>query len=390
MINKKLIITFIILLLLLGAVVFLVLYFSKKEIPKERKFTTAPPQEEKNSSPQNIVYASSIERLIPENVILPIPNAQDNKILYIDRETSGIYEFDPVLRTKEKIGSPHPGNITFASWSPDKKKVILNYENEDLPPHQNFGSDGQKFVYDLETNQEFPLHKNIQNVIFGRNSDEIFYQFIEGVGKTKISKADYTGLNWKNLIDYPLDNVRLGLIPNSKLIYFCPSPSAFQKTACYSLTESGQNLKTITQEEYGQNIKYSQNGEKILYTSTTKKGMELNLNLMDSDGTHKKYLQVNTLVEKCTFGGDNKIYCAVPEFIPTDSAMPDDYYNKKFVTDDIFWEIDIEELTKTRLTEIKDFKWGNNDAINLFFLKDKKNLFFVSNGGLYVLHLENL
>ena len=373
--NKALLFIFFILLLSV-AVVFLIFYFYQKSSSNEEKFTATPPLEEENKqNNKNIVYASSIEQLVLENVVSPTTNSKNDKILYIDQQTSGIYEFDPNLKTKEKIGSPHQGNIASATWSLDKTKVVLQYENQ------------EKFVYDLKTNQEFPLNKNVQNVIFGKNSDEIFYQFSEEGNKNKINKAHYTGQNWKNLTDYPLKNIVLGLVPNSKLIYFCPPASGFQKTACYAITESGQDLKTLTQEEYGQSIKYRGDGAKILYTSAAKKGLELNLNIMDNDATHKKYLQINTLVEKCVFGDGNKIYCAVPELIPTDSVMPDDYYNHKFVTNDIFWEIDSEKITKTRLTEIKDFKWGNNDAINPFFLKDGKDLFFFSGNGLYVLHL---
>lgn len=377
MVNKKLIVIIIVSLLLLGAVVFLILRLSsEKEVLEEQKFTSDKPKEGNDSS-ANIIYASSIEQIIPKGVVSPVPNETEDKILYIDQETSGIYSFDPVLRVKEKIGSPHPGNITEASWSPNKSRVILKYENHSI-------------VYDLKTSAEFPLHKNVQNVVFGKNNDEIFYQFAESRGKTSINKADYTGLNWKNLVDYPLENVKLGYMPSSDMIYFCPPGSAFQKTSCYKLTRSGQDLSVITQEEYGQNIKYSPEGTKILYTNTTKKGMELNLNMMDADGSNRKYLQTNTLVEKCVFGKENGVYCAVPEFIPTGSVMPDDYYSHKFVTDDIFWKIDPEKGSKTRLTEIKDFKWGNNDAASLFFLNNSRNLYFVSENGLYVLHLENL
>lgn len=378
MLNKKIILIFFLLLLLL-AVVFLVIYFWPKKSQNEGSLTSPDLNNATEDSSKNDFYVAGIESLIPENVVSATGNAQKNKIIYVDNKTAGIYEFDPILLTKKKIGSPHEGIISEAVWSPQKDKVILNYESEK-----------QKFIYNLKTNEEFPLSKNIQNAVFNKDGNKIFYQFAEKEGKTKISKSDIDGKNWKNLTDYPLSNVEFGLIPNSNLIYFCPEGSAFQKTACYSLTESGQDLKTITKEEYGQEIKFSEDGKKILYTSTNSQGSELNLNIMGSDGTQKKYLQINTLAEKCVLSGNEKVFCAVPELIPIGSAMPDDYRNHKFVTNDIFWEVDLSTLSKSRLSEIKDFDWGNNDATGLFFLENKQNIYFVSGEGLYVLHLKKL
>ena len=70
-----------------------------------------------------------------------------------------------------------------------------------------------------------------------------------------------------------------------------------------------------------------------------------------------------TLVNKCTIKNNN-IYCAVPQEIPTNITLPDDYLKRGYFSSDSFYVATIDKeagIIKTKLI----YRGEGVDAINL-------------------------
>ncbi|MEA3323144.1 MAG: hypothetical protein U9Q12_02885, partial [Patescibacteria group bacterium] len=113
------------------------------------------------------------------------------------------------------------------------------------------------------------------------------------------------------------------------------------------------------------------------------------LGIIDDDGENYIDFQIPTIVTKAIWSKDNKtVYYAQPNEVPDDVVWPNDYNDKKFITQDTFYKIDIETSKKSRIIELKDIT-EQVDATNLFISPSEDMLFFVNrvDGLLYRLKL---
>ena len=137
-------------------------------------------------------------------------------------------------------------------------------------------------------------------------------------------------------------------------------------------------------------IKWSPQGDKILYSKTGSNGKGIGLYLSPKNGSTETNLGLYTLIEKCAWSLDNRtIFCAIPKNISQDNVFPDDFYKGSFVSDDDFWKINLESNEKTVLLEEWEKGYATYDATDLFLSPLENYLFFVNkrDGLLYSIEL---
>ena len=89
-------------------------------------------------------------------------------------------------------------------------------------------------------------------------------------------------------------------------------------------------------------------------------------------------MDVATFVSKSAWSKDNKsMYYALPDTMPANMILPNDYQDKKFNTKDSFWKFNTITGEKSKLIGA-DKMLIDIDATKLFLNADESMLFFVN------------
>jgi hypothetical protein len=177
--------------------------------------------------------------------------------------------------------------------------------------------------------------------------------------------------------------------PQGSDLFLREKPSGIATSSLYSLSTSSRAFNTVISNIYGLSIKWSQKGDKMLYSKTDSKGQSIGIYTADRNGTNEKSANVSTLAEKCTWSQDIRyIYCAVPTNIQEAKLLPDDFYKGTFIGNDQFYKINVETGEKTNILEGETIN-ETYDATELFLSPTEDYLMFINkgNGLLYSIKL---
>ncbi|MBN2197761.1 hypothetical protein JW698_00980 [Candidatus Wolfebacteria bacterium] len=330
---------------------------------------------------------SVIETDIPENLALKMKILNDqpalNYLVFQDSENGeSIFYLNNegmILKTEEdkddEIIVQEPiENIQSIKASADGKRMIIKSGDLSYP---NF------VIFNVEERIFEVLPENITSVDFSPDAESVAYLKINGEKSDLIIK---NLINTKqkdiNIISIYQKDFNLDWISSSKIV-LSPKFSAFNLSSNWIVDISKKTINLWGEEAYGLITKWAQNGEIGLRFSSRLKGREAFLNLINIDGQIRANISFLTLPQKC-FIADPKIYCAIPNSIPSKTVLPDDYFKKAFYSIDSFYQIDVNENS---LLEIFTETDPAIDAINLNLVGDK--LYFINryDNGIYSLEL---
>lgn len=309
-----------------------------------------------------------IMALTNEPVIGATLFADGKKVIYFLKENGKIYQtsFDGI-ETEEVSGNVISGLIDVL-WSPKKDQAINIFKDK-------------KYLYDFSTDRAILYNRNIQEITWSPDGSKVAYLYQQG-DESVISIAEPDSTGYQDIFQTRMKDLVLDW--TGEKISLKTAPSGLASTNLYALNPKTKKLNKVIGDIYGLEVKWSLDGKKLLYQATTSKGKQLNLFLMNADGSGLKNLDLATLVEKCAWSENNLlIYCAVPSLISSSMIMPDDWYKGVFTSQDIFFKIDPETGNKIKIAE------GDYDATNLFVSPNGDKLFFINknDGLLYVINL---
>ena len=115
----------------------------------------------------------------------------------------------------------------------------------------------------------------------------------------------------------------------------------------------------------------------------------MQLAIANDRGGEYKNLDIPSFVSKTAWSRDNKtVYYALPGNVPANAILPNDYNDKKFLSTDTFWKVNVATGEKSRIIPL-DKIGGQYDASNLFLNSDESLLFFINraDGKLYKIGL---
>lgn len=311
-----------------------------------------------------------IKAISTGRVLTPTLSADRTKVVYYSQLNGNVWQsaFDGSELTK--ISSAVLDNLAKIIWSPDKTKVISIYQDAE----ENIS----KYSYNYKTGQAFSLNEYAQEIAWSPNSDKLAYQYTDEVtGDNNISTANPDGSAWQSVIQVRMKDVNLDWVGSE--IAFYEKPSGLVQSSLFLVNLLSKDLTKVLSNLYGMAIKWSPQGDKILYSKTDSSGRNINLYVALKDGTGETKINIPTLVEKCVWSQDNRtIFCALPKNIETAEVLPDDFYKGSFVSDDEFLKINSETGAKIFLLE--PWERGNQtfDAVDLFLSPLEEYLFFVN------------
>jgi len=293
-----------------------------------------------------------------------VNNNKKERVLFIDRASGNLYEItdqnELVRLTNETIS-----NIGEIYWGQDKagERVILRLPA--LPAQA--GQAGQitnlsglikpsATSTDLGKLTSQTLSPDIRALAVAPDGTKFFTLETSANGIIGFLN-DWSGKNKKKIWSFAFGDWQ-ATWPKANIISLQTRPSASDSGYLYFLDPATGKFTKIISGIAGLTTKISPDGQKIIFSRSNLGQFGLYLHDVASQKTSSP--GVNTLPEKCTWGDNNTLYCAVPRAIPT-GLYPDNWYQGKITFTDDVWKIDLAQKTTALIFPLK----GNYDLVNL-------------------------
>lgn len=318
-----------------------------------------------------------IKALSEQAIIGPIFDKKSETIIYYSAQDGAVWSVGSDGVGKKQISDAKLTGLRSVFWLVAGNKVLTEFEKN-----------GQKtfYYYNHREKTGKALKSNIDSVAWDYTGAKILYKHYDpNSGKRTLNVSNPDGSEWKSLTEINYKNIIIAPIPLSSKVSYWNYPNAFEETRFQEISIMGGQPQVILSGRFGADFLWSPDGKQALVSSlTNKNGRMVTLGLVKSNGEYTE-LNIPTLISKCVWSPDGKtIYYALPGGVPDGSIMPNDYQEKKFMTEDTFWKINIETGRKERVVETSDII-EKYDSSNLFLSATQDALYFINriDGKLY-------
>ncbi len=264
------------------------------------------------------------------------------------------------------------------TWAPDGNKAVIK------------NASGDKIIYNFESERRVSLPKHWDDFSFSPDSSQLVGKSIGTDPSNRwLITFDETGSNARTLENIGLndDKVYPNWSPNNQMVAMWTRGVDFNRQDVFFVGQHGENFKSTIVEGRGFQPKWSETGEKLLY-SVYSSDTDMNPNLWvvnaasDTIGESRTNLNLATWAEKCDFVGNDDIYCAVPDNLPRGAGLVPEVAEN---TTDSLYHINLSDGSKNMIA-IPD-KASNISQVMVN--EEKGVLYFTDNnsGQLYSINL---
>ena len=269
-------------------------------------------------------------------------------------------------------------NTVDVTWAPNGDKAVVK------------NAQGNKLIYDFNTDRQVPLPDHWDDFSFSPDSNELVGKSIGTDPSNRwLITFDDSGSNAQTIenIGKNEDKVYPSWSPNNQMVAMWTRGVDFNRQDVFFVGQHGENFKSTTVEGRGFQPKWSETGEKLLY-SVYSSDTDMNPNLWvvnaesDSIGEKRTNLNLATWAEKCSFVGNDDVYCAVPENLPEGAGLIPEVAEN---TNDNLYHINLQDGSKNMIA-IPD---RASNISEVMVDEDKDILYFTDNktGQIYSINL---
>lgn len=210
-------------------------------------------------------------------------------------------------------------NVQKVTWAKNTDKAVLEYP------------DGTKTVYNFQTQSQYTMPSHWQDFSFSADSNQIAAKSIglspdnrwlittndDGSGSTLIAPLGNNAD--KVIVDWSPSRQTAALSQTG-------APQGGERREVLFIGLNNENFKSTIVEGLDFMPAWSPTGKKLLY-SVDNAASNYNPDLWvvdaygDDIGSNRKRLNLNTWANKCSFGNDDTLFCAVPRDLPQGSGM---------------------------------------------------------------------
>jgi hypothetical protein len=269
----------------------------------------------------------------------------------------------------EKISSQKIEGINKVKSSEDGRKIMIKFNY----PNQPFFS-----IYNTNDNNWTPLPKNTISADWHpENSNEIIY-----LNNNNLKILDLKKGSSRSILNIHLTGSELSWVTPSEVIAI-DRPTTKYISNAWLINLSTKKINKVVS---GNGLMINQKGSWRLTSAFNKKDGGI-FNLINSE-INKIVVNFDfkTLASKCVIN-QNIFYCAIPNQIPSNTSLPDDYLNREFISNDVIKSFTIDDDNQSIKTSSLYNGSDNIDAIDLKIIDNK--LYFINrfNRKLYSLTL---
>ena len=287
-----------------------------------------------------------------------------SNLQYYNQEDGKFYKIDSngkITSLSDKVFN----NVETIAWAPSKNKAILEYP------------DGANILYNFSEDKQTTLPAHWKEFDFSPSSDKIVMKSI-GLDPSNrwLAIANEDGSNTiplepigqKDATIYP------SWSPNNQIAAMYTEGIDFDRQEVFFLGLNDENFKSTVVEGRGFQPQWSPKGDKLLYSvyssQNNLKPMLWAVNAQgDNIGQNRKNLNIETWADKCVFGNNIEVYCAVPTSIEDGAGLFPELGTK---TVDELYKIDLDSGLK-KLIAVPD---GDYNISNIILADNETYLYF--------------
>ncbi len=298
--------------------------------------------------------------------------SSDGSVQYYNKSDGIFYKVDKngnLSRLSDKVFYD-ASNVT---WAPDSSNAIIEYP------------DGNKILYNFDTEKQTTLPAHWQDFSFSPGSDEIISKSISPLDPENnwlvVSSNDSSSAKAIEQIGNNADTVYPSWSPNQQIVAMYTRGVDFDRQEVFFVGQNSENFKSTIIEGRGFQSEWSKDGDKLLYSVYhTKDDLKPRLWIVeasgDNIGQNRKSFNLQTWADKCTFATNTEIYCAVPETLEKGAGLFPEMADK---TKDNLFKIDLASGTQ-KLIAIPDNAYNISQIIvpenqDTLYFTDKKTGF---------------
>lgn len=241
---------------------------------------------------------------------------QNGNIIYYSRSKDKFYQISADGKVSE-FNNKIFNNVRNVTWSNNRDLAILEYP------------DGSKIVYSFANNRQVTLPDHWEDFSFSPSDQQIVFKNMALDKENRyLAVANYDGSQAQVLekIGGSENQFDANWSPNSQMAATFTEAKGGDRSEVYFIGLNNENFKSMTVEGRGFTDIWSPDGDKMIY-SVYNNGSSYNPELWVVDataetiGNNRKSLGLRTWADKCAFGDNNLVYCAVPESLPYGSGL---------------------------------------------------------------------
>lgn len=314
-----------------------------------------------------------IEKIVPissQPVMAPFFDKKTETISYYSAKDGTVWTVNSDGSGEKQTVKKALEGLRDVSWSQDHNRVITTFEKNE-----------QKifYEYDYKTNKSVTLKDGLDAVTWDNLGIKIVYKYFDASsGQRTLNIANPDGSDWKKIADLTFRDITISSVPSTSVVSFWNYPSADEETQLATVGAIGGSPTILLQGKFGADYLWSPDGTQALVSSLSTKDKKMTtLGIVTMNGQYSDF-NIPTFVSKCAWSNNGKtVYYALPTAIPDNAKIPNDYQNKKFMTDDTFWKVDITTGEKSRIINASEIN-GKYDSSNLFLSATEDALYFIN------------
>lgn len=322
------------------------------------------------STNSELVFENKINIVSPEEILGYSINPA-TKHVYVVNILGEIKKINN--SNSEKVSSQKIKGINKVQSSKDGRKIMIGFNYPNQPVFS---------IYNITDGNWTPLPKNTISADWHpENSNEIIY-----LTNNNLKILDLKKNRSRSVLNIKLTGSKLDWVSLSEVIVM-ERPTTKYSSDAWLINLSTKKIKKIAS---GKGLMINQKDGWRLRFVYNSKGNKM-FSLINSETNRVVgYFNFKTLPSKCVID-QNNFYCAIPNQIPLNISLPNDYLSRKFISDDVIQSIMISSDSQSIESKIL-YKEGDDlvDATDLKIVNDQ--LYFInrSDNKLYSLKLDKV
>lgn len=223
--------------------------------------------------------------------------------------------------------------VNNVTWSHTSNKSIMQYP------------DGSNVMFDFSTGKQIILPQHWQDFSFSPNDQQIAFKSIAIDTENRfLAVGDANGSNLKILesIGGVEGQFQVNWSPNNQMVATFNQSKDLDRSDIYFVGLNNENFKSMTVEGRGFSGIWSPQGNKMVYSVYNSDSYSPELWISDANSTSigggRQKIDLSTWSDKCSFSGENKLFCAVPQSMPYGAGLDRSVVDS---TSDYLYEIDL-------------------------------------------------
>ncbi len=297
--------------------------------------------------------------------ISPTNSLDGNNLRYYD-STSGKFLRINSNGDAVPLSSKDFPNVTAVTWSRTQDAAILEYP------------DASKIYYNFNTGAQYTIPKHWSDFNFSSTGEQFAAKSLKSDVDSRwlfMSNPDGSNLHVLEPLGDNADKVTVNMAPSEHIIAYGETGQAMglgQQQIVF-VGKNKENFKGLTVQGINFLAIWSSDSKQLLYsvadkTAAWKPTLWITDALGDTIGDNNRALNVETWADKCTFGSNTEVYCAIPQSMPDGAGLERD----TVTSPDLVYKIDLATGIKTLLA----IPQGNFNMSHLIVSADSKFLFF--------------